>query len=257
MPPKSPLPHPKLSSSTVERVLNDKELAELLDEMVKDAGVHTSIGYSAVLRQFLASDDVMLKVKNWEDEESKDDEKNKDDKTVSTAATSWIGGLTSSFTTKLAFDEETLDSHAISPLTEKGIFASPISTRGAMSDYGPTRTPKPTASTIVSPSRTFPSLPFTSHNDGFNNSPTFGKQLVEFMAPRNPFNLNLKDEAVLPKKKVKSHEKNLQSRRRTSTKQAAVADRLQKLQDDLSIDGDWDSNHSRHDSELDEEYSTP
>lgn len=257
MPPKSPLPHQKLSSDTVERVLNDKELSELLDERVKDAGVHTSIGYSAVLRQFLASDEVMVKVKKWEEEDIKEDKINDDNTTVSTAATSWIGGLTSSFTTKLAFDEETLDSHAISPLTEKGTFATPISRRGALSDYGPTRTPKTNASTIVSPSRTFPSLPFTSRNDGFDNSPTFRKQLVEFMAPRNPFNLNLKDEAVLPKKKVKEHEQNLQSRRRTSTKQAAVADRLQKLECDLyKGDSDDDLDHSEDDAVL-HYYSTP
>ena len=52
----------RLDNSTIQRVLDDKELSGLLDEKVRDAGVHTSIGYSAVLRQFLASNEVSTKV---------------------------------------------------------------------------------------------------------------------------------------------------------------------------------------------------
>lgn len=113
------------------------------------------------------------------------------------------------------FDDEPVDPNTISPLTAKSTYLSPVSrSRAAYSDYGPTRTPKSTTSTNVSPSRTFPSLPYTSQRDGFNDSPTFRKQLVEFMAPRNPFgnfNLHLKDEAVKPKKQIPDSHRNLQS----------------------------------------------
>jgi hypothetical protein len=226
MPPKSA--HQRLSSYTIQKVLDDPALAELLDKKVKDVGVNTSFGYSAVLREFLASDAVLSKLKEWE-------ENGKDDDTATTAATSWVGGLSSSFTTKLLFDDVAEDPHTISPLTTKSMAFSPhASMRSAFSDYGPSRTPKSELSS-VSPSRTFPSLPFTSSNDGFNHSPTFRKQLIEFMAPRNPFNLNLKDEAVMPKKQIPKRHRNLQSRRRTSQRQADLAATLQSVDFDHGI----------------------
>lgn len=243
----------RLDSYTVQRVLDDKELAEMFDGQLRGAGVHTSIGYSAVLRQFLASDEVTSKVKEWEDEKVKDDD------TATTAATSWrngIGSLASSFTNRLTlFDEEPQDPSTISPLTAKSTVLSPIFNRAAFSDYGPTRTPKPSTSANVSPSKTFPSLPFTSQNDGFDNSPTFRKQLIEFMAPRNPFNMNLdlhlKDEKVKPKtRQIPTSQRNLRSKRRASRKQANLAASLQL--DDLNLDSN--SEHGSIDGDLKHEH---
>ncbi|KAL3787661.1 hypothetical protein ACHAWO_009615 [Cyclotella atomus] len=240
----------RFDSSTIQRVLDDKELSEIFDDKLRGSGVHTSIGYSAVLRQFLASDEVISKVKEWEDEKVKDDD------TATTAATSWrngIGGLASSFTSRLTlFDEEPQDPSTISPLTAKSTFLSPIANRAAFSDYGPTRTPKPSTSTSgVSPSKTFPSLPFTSRNDGFDDSPTFRKQLIEFMAlPFNNIDLHLKDETVKPKKQIPKSQRNLQSKRRTSRRQAdlAASIRLEDLSlgsdsEHGSIDGDQKHDH--------------
>jgi hypothetical protein len=205
--------------------LGDKELAQIFDDMVKEAGVHTSIGYHAVLRQFLASEAVISKVKQWEEEEAHDDD------TASTSATSKLGSITSLLTTKLAFDEETVGPSMISPLTTKSM----------ISNYD---TPSPrSANTTFSPSRTFPSLPYCSRSNGFDESPTFRKQFVDFLGshPKNPFNLNLKDEMIVTKKHIPKCQRNLQSVRRSSKVHADEAARLQSLDNDFSPNANLES----------------
>ena len=193
---------------------------------MKEAGVHTSLGYSAVLRSFLEGEDVMLKINQWklEDTEEEWDEKLAKDDTITTVATSWVEGLASSFTSRLHLNEEIADPHTISPLTDNSPVVSPLHRkRSVFSEYGPTRTHGSISSKIVLPLRTFPSLPFSLCHDVFDDSPTFGKKLVEFMIPRNLFNLNLEDETVVPKKRVPNFHKNLQSIRRASKMGADVA----------------------------------
>ncbi|KAL3778701.1 hypothetical protein HJC23_009914 [Cyclotella cryptica] len=215
MPPKSAN---RLTSTTIRRVLADEELSQIFDATVKEAGVHTSIGYHAVLRQFVASEAVLSKVKQWEEEEAEDAD------TYSTSAASKLCDLTSSFTTKLALDEERADPNMTSPLTTKTM----------VSDYG---SPSPrSANTTFSPSRTFPSVPYSSRSDGFVESPTFRKHFVDFLGshPKNPFNLNLKDETIVAKKHIPKCQRNLKSLRRSSKVHADEAARLQRLDDDLS-----------------------
>lgn len=222
MPPKSAN---RLSSSTVQRVLGDTELAQIFDDMVKEAGVHTSIGYHAVLRQFLASEAVISKVKQWEEEQAEDDD------TTSNSATSKFGSLTSLLTTKLAFDEETVVPSMISPSTTKSM----------ISNYD---TPSPrSANTTFSPSRTFPSPPYCSRSNGFDESSSFRKQFVDFLGshPKNPFNLNLKDEMIVTKKHLPKCQRNLQSVRRSSKVHADEAARLQSLDSDFSPDANLKS----------------
>jgi len=219
----------RLSKSTIQRVLDDKELSQTLDDRVKQSGVCTSAGYQIVLRQFLSSDAVTAKVKQWEEDEAEDDDTLST--VASTAAASWLGGLTSSFATNLHFEEEVKDPHTISPLTPK---ISPLTTKQVMSDYGPRRNAH-----VRTPSRTFPILPFRQEECA--QSPAFKKQFVEFLGshPKNPFNLNLKDEAVKPKKQVPKSSRNLISLRRSSAVHAHQVAKLQTLlSNDLSLDSD-------------------
>jgi hypothetical protein len=59
----------QLSSSTIQRLLNDPSLSPLLSEMIAKAGVYTQAGYQQVLHQFLSTETVQAKLQQWEWEE--------------------------------------------------------------------------------------------------------------------------------------------------------------------------------------------